>query len=86
MNNHIMRMDKNSLLLQRAFQVAKLMPLNHPDFQNSIIDKLCKPNGYYQVGAYPLLRVLVMGWSSSVRRPASTTRLSLLFPAVNEQF
>jgi hypothetical protein len=35
MNNHIMRMEKNSLLLQRAFQVAKMMPLNHPDFQNS---------------------------------------------------
>jgi hypothetical protein len=49
MNLHIMRMDKNSRLMQRALKLATTLPLNHPDFKNSIIEKLCKPNGYYQV-------------------------------------
>jgi len=49
MNLHIMRMEKGSRLMQRALQLATTMPLNHPDFKNTIIDKLCKPNGYYQV-------------------------------------
>jgi len=49
MNLHIMRMEKGSRLMQRALQLATTMPLNHPDFNNTIIDKLCKPNGYYQV-------------------------------------
>jgi hypothetical protein len=49
MNLHIMFMAKGSLLMQRALQLAATMPLNHPDFKSTIIDKLCKPNGYYQV-------------------------------------
>jgi hypothetical protein len=49
MNNHIIRIEKNSRLIQRALKLAVTMPLNHPDFQNTIIEKLCKPNGYYQV-------------------------------------
>lgn len=50
MNLHIMRMEKGSKLMQRALKLATTLPLNHPDFENTIINKLCKPNGYYQVG------------------------------------
>lgn len=49
MNLHIMRMEKGSRLMQRALKLATSLPLNHPDFENTIINKLCKPNGYYQV-------------------------------------
>jgi hypothetical protein len=54
MNLHIMRMEKGSRLMQRALKLATTLPLNHPDFKNTIIEKLCKPNGYYQVG-HPVL-------------------------------
>jgi hypothetical protein len=49
MNLHIMRMDKNSRLMQRALKLAVTLPLNHPDFKTTMIEKLCKPNGYFQV-------------------------------------
>lgn len=52
MNLHIMRIDANSRLMQRALKLAVTLPLNHPDFKNTIIEKLCKPNGYYQVGSW----------------------------------
>lgn len=45
-----MRMEKGSPLMQRALRLATTLPLNHPSFEETIINKLCKPNGYYQVG------------------------------------
>lgn len=51
MNLHIMRMEKGSPLMQRALRLATSLPLNHPSFEETIINKLCKPNGYYQIVA-----------------------------------
>lgn len=55
MNLHIMRMEKGSLLMQRALKLATTLPLNHPEFEQKIINKLCKPNGYYQVSMHTAL-------------------------------
>jgi hypothetical protein len=44
-------MEKGSPLMQRALRLATSLPLNHPSFEETIINKLCKPNGYYQVGS-----------------------------------
>lgn len=61
MNLHIMHMEKNSRLMQRALKLAVTLPLNHPDFQHTIIEKLCKPNGYYQVSWAQCVTVTVTG-------------------------
>eukprot|EP00878_Enallax_costatus_P018899 GHUV01019922.1.p1 GENE.GHUV01019922.1~~GHUV01019922.1.p1 ORF type:complete len:143 (+),score=14.09 GHUV01019922.1:188-616(+) len=51
MNLHIMYMAANFTLTRRAMELAKTMPLNHPNFMEEIIDKRCKPHRYYQLVA-----------------------------------
>jgi hypothetical protein len=54
MNLHIMRMQAGSELTQRAMRVATWMPLNHPNFKQEVMDKICKPNGYMTVSVHAL--------------------------------
>jgi hypothetical protein len=48
-NLHVMRMDAGSTLNDRAMQAALQLPLNHPHFDQEVIEKVCRPNGYIQV-------------------------------------
>ncbi|WIA30057.1 hypothetical protein OEZ86_000152 [Tetradesmus obliquus] len=54
MNLHIMRMQPGSELTHRAMRLATLLPLDHPRFQQDVMDKLCKPNGY--MPAHPMYK------------------------------
>ncbi|KAF8064648.1 hypothetical protein HT031_003449 [Scenedesmus sp. PABB004] len=49
MNLHIMRYAAGSALSVRAMELARSMPIDHPRFKEEIIEKRCKPHGYYQL-------------------------------------
>lgn len=46
-----MYMTAKSPVTYRAMELATTMPLNHPHFMDEIIEKRCKPHGYYQIVA-----------------------------------
>jgi hypothetical protein len=48
-NAHCMLMFKGSPLLRKLMELAKSLPLNHPNFKEDIMEKICKPVGYIQV-------------------------------------
>eukprot|EP00879_Flechtneria_rotunda_P011521 GHRR01012035.1.p1 GENE.GHRR01012035.1~~GHRR01012035.1.p1 ORF type:complete len:352 (+),score=65.71 GHRR01012035.1:946-2001(+) len=52
MNLHIMHIKAGSQLSHRAMQLAKTMPLNHPNFYQEIIQQRCVPNGYFQIAPH----------------------------------
>jgi hypothetical protein len=48
-NQHVLRMDPGSQLSHRAMRTALQLPLNDPNFEQDVLDKVCKPNGYIPV-------------------------------------
>lgn len=51
MNLHVMRMQPGSELTHRVMRLATLLPLDHPRFQQEVMDKHCKPAGYMTVSS-----------------------------------
>lgn len=48
-NLHVLKLTQRSALAQRILEQAKAMPINHPAFQEDIVDGICQEVGYMQV-------------------------------------
>ncbi|BDA47547.1 hypothetical protein COCOBI_10-3950 [Coccomyxa sp. Obi] len=49
MNAHVFYVKRQSPLSKRILAITKTMPLNHPNFEQEIVEKICKPAGYFVV-------------------------------------
>jgi hypothetical protein len=74
-NAHCMLMFKGSLLLRKLMELARQLPLNHPKFKEDVIEKICKPVGYFAVGCRRVMYTRLERWviDSSSRDVQSTT-------------
>lgn len=45
-NGHVMRLEAGSALTHRLLETAKRLPGNHPNFEEEIVEQICKPVGY----------------------------------------
>ena len=51
MNAHIFYVKKGSPLSKRILDITRTMPLTHPDFTTTIVDKVCRPQCVLDIGS-----------------------------------